>query len=123
MTFDSKGYLAVAQELMEREGLTAPQDARCRSAISRAYYAVYGVARSFAAARPGFERSSGSEHSALSRWFKNQSSPRFRKVGHMLQRLHDQRKSADYGDEIENPLDQARASIRGATDILRIIEE
>ena len=46
MSFDWSEYLNVAQELIEQAKKASYQEAKVRSAISRAYYAAFGAARS-----------------------------------------------------------------------------
>jgi hypothetical protein len=45
MSFAWLDYLALAEALLQARTTLAPEEACCRAAISRAYYAVYGAAR------------------------------------------------------------------------------
>ena len=48
MSFAWLDYLALAEALLQGRTTLAPEEACCRAAISRAYYAVYGAARLYA---------------------------------------------------------------------------
>ena len=45
MSFDWREYLVLAEALLQARTRLAQEEACCRAAVSRAYYAVYGVAR------------------------------------------------------------------------------
>jgi hypothetical protein len=45
MSFGWLDYLTLAEALVQARTTFAPEEACCRAAISRAYYAVYGAAR------------------------------------------------------------------------------
>lgn len=45
MNFAWLDYLVLAEALLQARTTFAPEEACCRAAISRAYYAVYGAAR------------------------------------------------------------------------------
>jgi len=47
MSFDWSEYLSVAQELASGANTSANKEAKLRSAISRAYYAAFILARSY----------------------------------------------------------------------------
>jgi hypothetical protein len=50
MSFAWSDYLTLAEALLQGRATLAPEEACCRAAISRAYYAVYGAARTRARA-------------------------------------------------------------------------
>ena len=48
MSFDWREYLVLAEALLQARTSLAQEEACCRAAVSRAYYAVYGAARLYA---------------------------------------------------------------------------
>ena len=55
MSFAWLDYLALAEALVQARTTLAPEEACCRAAISRAYYAVYGAARTRARDQDGLQ--------------------------------------------------------------------
>src|SRR5579859_5246477 len=91
MPFDWPEYLALAEELSKRE-----EESCVRTAISRAYYFVYHLARQRLIDN-GFVIAPGvPTHKQV--WEKFQSSPDFRcrKLHDLGRILHDKRNQADY---------------------------
>ncbi len=114
--FDWKGFYDVAVMLHEIEKKNVNPEAVYRTAIGRAYYAAFGIARRLAV-ELGFEedQTGASEHARLRQWYLSPSGPLFfRKkradvfflkrctdISNDLHRLHGWRKSADYEDELD----------------------
>jgi uncharacterized protein (UPF0332 family) len=96
MSFDSYDFLCLAYQLVGKPQTAPCEEACLRSAVSRAYYAVFWQARSVAQARPGFELPRKNPHAALINWFKREPGTAYRKVGTDLERLRDDRNKADY---------------------------
>ena len=55
MSFVWLDYLVLAEALLQARTTLAPEEACCRAAISRAYYAVYGAARMRARDQEGYD--------------------------------------------------------------------
>ena len=55
MSFAWSDYLTLAEVLLQGRATLAPEEACCRAAISRAYYAVYGAARTRAREQEGLQ--------------------------------------------------------------------
>jgi hypothetical protein len=53
MSFAWADYVVLAEALLQARTTFAPEEACCRAAISRAYYAVYGAARTRARDQEG----------------------------------------------------------------------
>ena len=55
MSFAWLDYLTLAEALLQARTTFAPEEACCRAAISRAYYAVYGAAHMRAREQDGLQ--------------------------------------------------------------------
>lgn len=116
MSFAWGAYLAVARELVDAREHTAPAEARERSAISRAYYAVFG--RALALFRDLGEyapRRTGDDHESLSLMLSNMRDHRRKRVGDALAQLRRARRWADY----ERPSDPPRGLLTASASITR----
>lgn len=121
MAFDWAEYLEVAAAL-HREGVQSPRggEARSRSAVSRAYYGVFGRARVLLRPLVGsHQRRSSHEHRRVASVYTGSADPRLRPVGHTLERLRMLRNACDYDDLVPNlgrrvveALDEADRAIR-----------
>jgi len=101
MSFDWSEYLNLAQELAGQATGPSSQEAKWRSAISRAYYAAFCEARNHLRDK---ERHSIPRGVEIHRYVRNQfkkSPDRVRKeVGENLNRLRIDRNKADYDDTV-----------------------
>ena len=101
MTFDWSQYLKLAQELAGQGVTAAAQEARLRSAISRAYYAAFCLARDHLRHKEKHPvPTNGRAHAYVRNQFRNSSDRARKKLGHNLGRLHKDRKRADYDDSV-----------------------
>jgi uncharacterized protein (UPF0332 family) len=97
-------------------------EAEWRSAVSRAYYAAFHVARDLLLAC-GFLAPRGDQaHGYLWLRLSNASDPDVENAGRDLQTLRRDRNRADY--DLARPLDQgtAVAQVQAAQDIVRVLE-
>ena len=104
MTFDWHEYSALAGCLYNGNLKQASEEARFRSAISRAYYAAYCSARNYIrtnAKRPLARDWDG--HRAVSEWFRCQQDPESQQIGQDLLNLLESRNKADYRDALPFP--------------------
>ncbi len=89
-----------------------------RTAISRAYYAVYCLVRNYARDIEG-STFSGSVHLELQEHLKQSRDKRKAKVGNQLQRLHQLRKEVDYDDNLDQlPVNKASLALAQAQKIV-----
>ena len=105
-------FLALAEELALADGPAA-----CRTAISRAYYAVFHTAQRFLE-RMGFHQPKRDPHTVLQQRLQNSSDADIAFVGARLAQLHHERVQADYYLDNHWPekKDNALAAMRkGAT--------
>lgn len=97
MSFDWPEFLAVARALSGDDSASMSEEARMRSALSRAYYAVYGTAKAVARARDGYEpKTTETSHQGLINHFKKGPGRTRLAVGANLERMLRNRIQADY---------------------------
>jgi len=76
MSFAWLDYLALAAALLQARTTLAPEEACCRAAISRAYYAVYGAARTRARDQDGLQLpATGDAHQRVITHYRQGPSP------------------------------------------------
>jgi len=91
-------YLAFAEEVLGSQWPAKLQEAAARSAVSRAYYAV------FHCARPRLERegvvlpTDGSAHGEVMRAYEQRGDRERRQIANILRELRNDRRDADYDD-------------------------
>jgi len=88
MSFAWIDYLVLAEALLQVRMTLAPEEACGRAAISRAYYAVYGAARTHARAQEGLQLpTTGDTHQRVITHYRQGASPLHRAIGDNLRRL------------------------------------
>lgn len=98
--FDWVKYLTLAEELAERHGDEAAQ----RSAVSRAYYAVYCRARNTLEDRQLFDRTHITKTPHQDVWdvFEDDYRREWAKIGQLGHNLKRNRTTADYNEQIRD---------------------
>jgi uncharacterized protein (UPF0332 family) len=96
MSFDWSDYLALARALRGDADVTPSEEARLRSALSRAYYAVYGSARAVAISSGYTRQRFDTSHQALIRYFQESPDRARKAIGVNLERMQKNRERADY---------------------------
>jgi uncharacterized protein (UPF0332 family) len=98
MRFDWRAYLTLAQDLVSPSTSLPNDEARLRTGISRAYYAVFGTARNSLRARyPALVMPTDATiHGFIQRQFAIASDAFSHSVAQQLGRLRDLRNQADY---------------------------
>ncbi len=104
MSFDWIDYLNLAKELAGQPTNPSTQDSKLRSAISRAYYAVFCKARNYLRDnKPEVQiTNTGTDHIIVWKWFRSQTEIPLKKIGEAGRRLKKDRRKADYDDTIPN---------------------
>jgi len=103
MSFDWPEYLYLAQELTGPSARSSTQEAKSRSAASRAYYAAFGKARNFLRAQKNVPiPNTGRAHRLVWQWFEGNSSDEAKQIGVEGNRLKEDRRKTDYDDAIPN---------------------
>ena len=119
MSFAWSDYLALAEALLQARTTFAPEEACCRAAISRAYYAVYGVARTRAREQEGLQLpATGEAHQRVIAHYFQGPSPLHRAIGDNLRQLRSVRNRADYDDQLDRPVARAEFAVRRARQVV-----
>ena len=119
MSFDWREYLVLAEALLQARTRLAQEEACCRTAVSRAYYAGYGVARTRARDQDGLQLpATGDAHQRVITHYRQGPSALHRAVGNNLRRLRRVRNRADYDDQLEQPVAVAQFAVRRARQVV-----
>ncbi len=119
MRFDWSENLSVAEELVGKTpAIPSTEEARHRSAISRAYYAAFHASvRKLGKKIPAYENS----HLAVVEYFEHNGSRAYRHIGGKLRRLLKDRRAADYDDEFPQLSGIAPKAVDNARTIIELI--
>ncbi len=99
MSFAWLDYFTLAQELVGQAVTPAGQEARLRSAVSRAYYAAFCQARNHLRDKENCSLPSDAQvHTFVRDQFKDSLDPIRSQIGHDLNRLRIDRNKVDYDD-------------------------
>jgi hypothetical protein len=117
MSFAWAAYLTLAEALFRERATFADQEACCRAAISRAYYAAFCVARNHARDNEGLTLSdTARDHQIVFAHYAQNANAQQKAIAATLLRLRRERNRADYDDRniqrvavlTQNVLQQAR---------------
>lgn len=117
MNFDWKSYLQLADELIKHQNPAISQEAYFRSAISRAYYGVFCIARNFLI-RNGVTIPRVDTHKFVRERYTNSRNQMEQKIGKDLNYLWRRRKDADYEDRTAFDVKRATNACQLAARIL-----
>lgn len=123
LDFDWEDYLTLAHCLHQDSTLEIRDEARWRCSISRAYYAVFGKAKSHLLNIDKTPVPTTDAHSFVIREFKNSKSRERRKIGTTLDRLRKDRTTADYEETSEVTSGMAQASIIQAKITMTLLKQ
>lgn len=131
MRFDWSEYFNLAQELAIISENSANNEAKLRSAISRAYYAVFCLARNYlrdVEKDPRLSRNKTpdiNEHQYVAEEFiyHKSKAKKMIKLGENLSRLRDFRNKADYADTIFNLQGDVKNALNLAQNIITTLNE
>jgi uncharacterized protein (UPF0332 family) len=113
VSFDWKDYVYLAEDLLNR-----PEESYLRSAISRAYYGVFCIARN----NKGYKDFAGSNvHWKVINEYKNSSDRNERNLGRILDNLRRSRNDADYNEDKLISGDLAARAVLLAKNVLATI--
>jgi len=119
MSFAWIEYLVLAEALLQARTTFAPEEACCRAAISRAYYAVYGTVRTHARDQEGVQLpATGDAHQRMITHYRQGPSPLHRAIGDNLRRLRRARNRADYDEQLDRPVALAQFAVRRARQVV-----
>ena len=122
MTFDRSEYLQLARELAGQAVSPAKEEAKLRSAVSRAYYAAFCKARNYLRDVEGHSIPPGPEsHQYVRVEFENSPDKLRRMVGWELGQLRIRRNRVDYDDSVTGLSSLVEISLRAAQDVISTI--
>lgn len=127
MSFNWNDYLDLAKSLQKSTSNKIKiEEACCRTAVSRAYYAVYHIALNFAKKNLSYleitGKNAGENHRKLGICYKRCAEYEYRNLGIILERMHKHRISCDYYNPA-NVKSMMNNAILDADDILEIINQ
>jgi uncharacterized protein (UPF0332 family) len=122
MSFDWKLYVQLAEELIDFYRSEALKEACFRSAISRAYYCVFCIARNFLKSK-GKTIPPIDTHKFVREQFKRSSDIIERKIGENLARLWKERKDSDYEDTADINRERAKTACELAKRLLQELKK
>lgn len=119
MSFDWSEYLNLAQELAGQATMPTTQEAKLRSAISRAYYAAFCKARNHLRDKERLPIPHGVEaHTFVRNQFKKSPDRSRKQIGHNLHRLRIDRNKVDYRDSITGLSSMANIDLKLAERVI-----
>ena len=119
MSFDWSEYLKLARQLAVLDGSALDQEARLRSAISRAYYAAFCRSRNYLRdTQKGSVPGGAKAHAYVREQFLNSSVETRKELGENLERLREARNKADYDDNVPGLSGLARTALKWAEDAI-----
>jgi len=121
MSFDWSEYLNLAQELAGQATMPATQEAKLRSAISRAYYAAFCKARNLLRDEGHSIPPGGQAHLYVRDQFKNSLDRARKRIGHNLDRLRIDRNKVDYDDSVTGLFSMTNADLRLAKRVISVL--
>ena len=123
MSFAWVEYLTVAEALVRQRATLADEEACCRAAISRAYYAAYGAARNHARDVEGLVLSqTGDDHRQVLGHYRHAADAAHQELGELLFRLRRHRTQADYADTLLDVVPRAYAALRRARRVFTLLQ-
>lgn len=128
MIFDWKNYLELARSLqklnLNKEEI---KEACYRTAVSRAYYAIFNITLDFAEKKLEYvkllKEEAGKNHRELKKHYQQQPNLDYKKIGKILGRMRNDRTVCDYENEVLNTKLLMDHAILSADDALTIIEK
>jgi uncharacterized protein (UPF0332 family) len=124
MTFEWKDYFILACDLKKQAVGSSIEEALLRSAISRAYYAAFCIARNYlrdVIKDPDLPYD-GTAHSFMIGKFRNSNNRNYLKVGNNLDRLRAYRRFADYDDIVSKLNSRAADALYFAEQVISLLK-
>lgn len=123
MNFDWEDFLKVAEILHEGASEGSLHEAMYRIAISRAYYAVFCIARNRKLAEGLKISHTDNPHELVINAYKGSENHYERLIGNELSRLRKWRNRADYEDEIERVANLSSQAVKDARKIFNSLKK
>jgi uncharacterized protein (UPF0332 family) len=118
MSFEWSEFLSLAEALA---ALETNREASFRTAISRAYYAAFGMARQGLRSVRLATRQSAAEHGEVAAFYAARYGETGEQVASALGRLRNRRNAADYDDDFAGIENICSLSIEDAQEVLTLL--
>lgn len=122
MSFDWSEYLKVARELAGQPTAPPTEEAKLRSAISRAYYAAFIKARNFLQDKDGATIPFQNSHQYVINQFRISTVGIRQKIGNRLLRLRIARNQADYNNIVPRLAEDTLEALTLARRVIAALE-
>ncbi len=122
MSFNWSEYLLVAQQLAGKYNISATQEYRLGSAISRAYYAAFIQDWNFLKSREGVVIPTLSTHQFVIRQFSNSPDAMRQEIKSNLKLMGYYRNQADYDDSLDQLPRKARATLKLSAKVIQDLQ-
>lgn len=123
MSFDWNEYFLLARELSGDNNLSSSEEAKKRSAISRAYYSVIIQARTKICSLTNRRHPNRNTHAWTINEYLHHSDPLARSIGSRLKRLKKRRERADYDNHIRNLDSELISSLSEAEKLIEDVDK
>ncbi|WP_449416562.1 HEPN domain-containing protein [Phormidium nigroviride] len=119
MTFNWSQYLTLAKELIGQSPSPASEEAKRRSAISRAYYAAFISARNYLQEREGYSiPKTVDAHKYVREQFKQSADPVRQDIGRKLEMLRKDRNQSDYKNTVSELLRKSKIAVKRSQQVI-----
>jgi hypothetical protein len=123
MPFDWAEYLVLANFLSTQQGAGSPAEASKRSAVSRAYFAVFCSTRNYARDKLHYVPSKKAEdHEQLRTYLQAQGTAKLADVAVALQNLREWRNYCDYDDTLRGLDIMVKLALREAAEVMKKLQ-
>lgn len=109
MSFPWRSFVDLAYELLKTPSNSTLEEASFRSAVSRSYYGVFGIAKNYLAANK-VKIPIVDTHKFVSSQYQKSPNKNRREIGEKMKRLWRERKAADYDESAKIDLKRAEIS-------------
>lgn len=119
MNFDWSQYLNLAKEFLGQPTSPASQEAKMRSAISRAYYAAFISARNYLQETEGHSiPTTADAHKYVVQQFKQSADRERQNIGRNLEKLRRDRNAADYKNNVPELFKMSKIAVKRSQRVL-----
>ncbi|MEO5355869.1 MAG: HEPN domain-containing protein [Nitrospirae bacterium YQR-1] len=123
MIFKWSEYIELSEQLINNGESSDIKSAYYRTSISRSYYGVYCIAKDKVEEYLGDKVPKGDSHTFVHDKFNYSSGRIAKKIGLDLQRLHIERKKADYDASEIFEKEQAKTILKQAKSLLKLYND
>lgn len=123
MSFDWSGYLGLARELAGVSTNSSSEEAKLRSAISRAYYAAFVLSRNHLVDKEGIDVPMVDAHTYVVNEYRSNHKRWYQTIGIHLKNMRDYRNKVDYEDLLLDDKGRPISLAKTTKDIIKWAEQ